>query len=135
MADLLGMEQVHQEKEVKTMQIRNFQSGISGLLSALFAASCCLIPLGLIAIGIGSVGWMMTLMKYQWLTIPAGILFLAGAYYAYFREKRRCATEGCRFVGRHFNVGMLLFATGIVSFAIVGILFPSVMMGFLNLFE
>jgi len=117
------------------MQVRNFQSGIAGLLSALLAASCCLIPIGLIAIGIGSVGWMMTLMKYQWLTIPAGILFLAGAYYAYFREKRRCATEGCRFVGRRFNVGMLLFATGIVSFAIVGILFPSVMMGFLHLFE
>ncbi len=51
------------------------------------------------------------------------------------REKRRCATEGCRFVSRRFNVAMLFFATGIVSVAIVGILFPSVMMGFLQLFD
>ncbi|MCH8011721.1 MAG: hypothetical protein IIA61_07220 [Candidatus Marinimicrobia bacterium] len=61
------------------MRIRGFQSGASGLLSAVFAASCCLIPLALIAVGIGSVRWMMTMMRYQWLNIPTGVFFLGVA--------------------------------------------------------
>ena len=100
------------------MQIRSIQSAGAGLLSALFAASCCLIPLGLIAVGLGSVGWMMTMMSYQWLTIPGGILFLGLAYYSYFQERRRCTRAGCWFVGQHFAIVILIFATGIVSVAL-----------------
>ncbi|MCH7510508.1 MAG: hypothetical protein IIB68_11830 [Proteobacteria bacterium] len=114
------------------MQIRNVQSAGAGLLSALFAASCCLIPLGLIAVGLGSVGWMMTMMSYQWLTIPGGILFLVLAYYSYFLERRRCTQAGCRFVGQHFTMGILIFATGIVSLALGAILFPSLINGLLH---
>ena len=115
------------------MQIRDVQSAGAGLLSALFAASCCLIPLGVIAVGLGSVGWMMTMMRYQWLTIPGGILFLGLSYYFYFKERRRCTQTGCRFVGQHFTIGILIFATGIVSVALAGTLFPSLINGLLNL--
>ena len=115
------------------MQIRNVQSAGAGLLSALLAASCCLIPLGLIAVGIGSVGWMMTMMRYQWLTIPGGILFLGLAYYSYFQERRRCTQAGCRYVGKRSTIVTLLFATGIVSVAMAAVIFPSLVNGFLHL--
>ena len=42
---------------------------------------------------------MMTMMRYEWLTLPLGVGGLGGAYALYFRERRRCDTAGCRLVG------------------------------------
>ena len=64
----------------------------TGVVAALLAASCCLLPLALIATGVAGAGLMMTMMRYEWLTLPLGVGGLAGAYALYFRERRRCDT-------------------------------------------
>ncbi len=97
----------------------------TGVVAALLAASCCLLPLALIATGVAGAGLMMTMMRYEWLTLPLGVGGLAGAYALYFRERRRCDTAGCRVVGERATKVMLGAATAVVAVALLLRLFPS----------
>ena len=97
----------------------------TGVVAALLAASCCLLPLALIATGVAGAGLMMTMMRYEWLTLPLGVGGLAGAYVLYFRERRRCDTAGCRVVGERATKVMLGVATAVVAVALLLRLFPS----------
>ncbi len=99
--------------------------GAAGVVAAVLAASCCLLPLALMAMGIAGAGLMMTMMRYEWLTLPLGVSGLAGAYVFYFREQRRCDTAGCRLVGERATKIMLGVATAVVSVALLLKLFPS----------
>ena len=67
----------------------------------------------------------MTMMSYEWLTLPLGVLGLAGAYAFYFREQHRCDTAGCRLVGERATQVMLGVATVVVAAALLLRLFPS----------
>lgn len=51
-------------------------SSATALVSAALAASCCLLPLVLIVTGLAGAGLMMTLMQYEWVTLPAGVVGL-----------------------------------------------------------
>ena len=97
----------------------------TGVVAALLAASCCLLPLALIATGVAGAGLMMTMMRSEWLTLPLGVGGLAGAYALYFRERRRCDTAGCRVVGERATKVMLGAATAVVAVALLLRLFPS----------
>ena len=97
----------------------------TGVVAALLAASCCLLPLALIATGVAGAGLMMTMMRYEWLTLPLGVGGLAGAYVLYFRERRRCDTAGCRVVGERATKVILGVATAVVAVALLLRLFPS----------
>ena len=97
----------------------------TGVVAALLAASCCLLPLALIATGVAGAGLMMTMMRYEWLTLPLGVGGLAGAYALYFRERRRCDTAGCRVMGERATKVMLGAATAVVAVALLLRLFPS----------
>ena len=97
----------------------------TGVVAALLAASCCLLPLALIATGVAGAGLMMTMMRYEWLTLPLGVGGLAGAYALYFRERRRCDTAGCRVVGERATKVILGVATAVVAVALLLRLFPS----------
>ena len=97
----------------------------TSVVAALLAASCCLLPLALIATGVAGAGLMMTMMRYEWLTLPLGVGGLAGAYALYFRERRRCDTAGCRVVGERATKVMLGAATAVVAVALLLRLFPS----------
>lgn len=100
-------------------------STATAAVSAALAASCCLLPILLIATGLASAGLMVTMMRYEWLTLPAGVLGLGGAYVAYFSRRRQCASSGCRFVGEHTARAVLGIATTVVLVAILLRLFPS----------
>ena len=97
----------------------------TGLVAALLAASCCLLPLALIATGLAGGGLMMTTMRYEWLTLPLGVFGLAGAYAFYMRERRRCDAAGCRLVGERPTKIILAIATVVVGVARLLRLFPS----------
>ena len=97
----------------------------TGLVAAVLAASCCLLPIALIATGLAGAGLMMTMMSYEWLTLPLGVFGLAGAYALYFRERRRCDTIGCRLVGARTTTIVLGLATAVVVVATLLKLFPS----------
>ncbi len=97
----------------------------------MLAASCCLLPLALIATGVAGAGLMMTMMRYEWLTLPLGLGGLGGAYALYFRERRRCDTAGCRLVGERTTKVMGL-ATAVVTASLLLKLFPSWTAGLLQ---
>ena len=98
---------------------------VTSVTAAVLAATCCLIPLALIAVGVAGAGLMMTMMRYEWLTLPLGVGGLAGAFVVYTRQRRRCATEGCRFVGERFNQVSLALATVVVVVALLLRLMPA----------
>lgn len=100
-------------------------AGTAGILAALLASSCCILPILLIVAGVASAGLMMTTMRYEWITLPAGVLVLAGAYALYIREKRRCEREACAFVGRRVSQVLLGIATLVVLVALLLRIFPS----------
>ena len=99
--------------------------GAAGLVAALVAASCCLLPLALIGLGVAGSSLMMTMMRYEWITLPLGVFGLAGAYVSFFRERRRCDAAGCRLGGKEAPKVLLGVATAIVAVALLLRLFPS----------
>lgn len=99
--------------------------GATGVVAALLASACCILPLVLIFTGIAGAGIMMSMMQYEWLTLPLGVIGLVAAWGHYFREKRRCETQACRFVGRRMNQAMLGFGTLVIVIALLLKIFPS----------
>jgi len=97
----------------------------TGAVAGLLASSCCLLPLALIATGLAGPGLMLTMMRYDWLTLPLGVGGLGGAYMLYFRERRRCDTAGCRLVGQRPTTRLLRIAFAVVVAALLLRLFPS----------
>ena len=99
--------------------------GVTSAVAALLASACCILPLVLIFTGIAGAGVMMSMMRYEWLTLPLGVGGLVVAWGLYFREKRRCRTHACRFVGSRINQVMLGFGTLVIVIALLLKIFPS----------
>lgn len=99
--------------------------GIVGLAAATLAASCCILPIALIATGLASAGLMMTMMHWEWLTLPLGVCGLLGAFLLYRDEERRCDAAGCHLVGRRLTRALLLTAAIIVMATLLLRLFPA----------
>ena len=91
---------------------------------AVLSSLCCLLPLGVIVLGLGSGAFMATTMRYRWLLIPAGVLGIAAAFVLYARERRRCDARGCRMAGSRITLAVLIVASAIVVASIVLDRFP-----------
>jgi len=67
-----------------------------GVLGALAAMSCCIMPLVLFALGIGGawIGNLTALAPYQPIFIGATLAFLAAGYYLVYRKPRAVHAEG-----------------------------------------
>lgn len=100
--------------------------------AALAAASCCIIPIGLILTGVAGAGLMVSVMRYEWLTLPLGVLGLGGAWWLYWRQARRCRTNACAFVGRRLNLALLVGGTLVVAVALLLRLMPAMTAGILQ---
>lgn len=97
-----------------------FAAWIGAVLSSL----CCLLPLAVILLGLGSGGFMAVTMQYRWLLIPAGALGVGTGFALYVRERRRCDQLGCRMAGSRITLGLLLLATLVVITSIALDRFP-----------
>lgn len=67
-----------------------------GLLGAIFAASCCIVPLVLVVLGISGawIGSLTALEPYKAYFIVAALVILGlGFYQAYFRPKPTCEAD------------------------------------------
>jgi mercuric ion transport protein len=106
------------------MKMTSLKPFMTSLPSAIVAASCCVIPLAAILLGIGSGAFMMYAMKYSTIFIPIGVIGVSLGYWFYFREKRKCKALACRMAGGRLNLISLIMATTIVVIAIVINLFP-----------
>ena len=84
----------------------------AGILSALLATTCCIGPLLLVAIGLGSGAAFVG--RYHWLFLIAGIAVLTWAWAKYLREKTMCECAHKTMQGRRSGMFTLLIATVIV---------------------
>jgi mercuric ion transport protein len=69
---------------------------VGGLLSALAASSCCILPLVLFGLGVSGawIGNFTQLAPYQPCFIAATVAFLAGGYWLVYRSSRLACTDG-----------------------------------------
>ena len=107
------------------MILRALKAGIVSVSAALIASLCCLLPLAVVSLGLGSGAFMLVTMRYKSVFIPTGIIGVSAGYLLYFRERRRCNRLGCTFVGRKSNIALLIIATVIVGAAIGLDIFPA----------
>src|SRR6266545_4757407 len=84
----------------------------AGILSALLATTCCVGPLVLVAIGLGSGAAIVG--RYHWFFLIGGIAVLSWAWAKYLREKTMCDCEHKTMQGRRSGMFTLLIATVIV---------------------
>ena len=95
-------------------------SAIAGL-GAVAAASCCVLPLALAGLGVGSVvlGGLGALTAYQPLILGVAVALLAGAWIAYWRRERAnaCAADGI--CARPETSRVTLIALAIATLAVV----------------
>ena len=113
------------------MKISDMKSIIVSLPSAIIASLCCVLPLAVVVLGIGSGAFMMTTMKYSYIFIPAGVIGVGLGYFFYFREKKRCDALACRMTAGRLNLIVLMFATVVVVIAIAFYVFPGFIASFL----
>jgi mercuric ion transport protein len=67
--------------------------GALASIGALFsAAACCILPLGLAAIGVGSTG-LSSVVPFHWPLTIAAIVAVAAGWSLYLRKQRACVRE------------------------------------------
>jgi hypothetical protein len=106
------------------MRLGSAGAGLAAWVGALLSSLCCLLPLGVIVLGLGSGAFMAVTMQYRWVLIPTGVLGIALGFVLYARERRRCAQLACRMAGSRVTLGLLMAASLVVAGAIVLDQFP-----------
>jgi len=99
-------------------------AGIAAWMGAGLSSLCCLLPLSIIALGLGSGAFMAVTMQYRWILIPAGVVGVATGFVLYARERRRCEAAACRMAGSRVTLALLILATLVVSTSIALDRFP-----------
>ena len=99
-------------------------AGLAAWAGAALSSLCCLLPLAVIVLGLGSGAFMAMTMQYRWILIPAGVLGVTAGLVLYVRERRRCAALACRMAGSRITLALLIVATLVVATSIVLDRFP-----------
>ena len=97
------------------MKITDFAPGVIGITTAFAASLCCVLPLAIVALGLGSGAFMMVTMQYRIILYPIGFAGLAAAYTLYFRRKRACDLAACKMEGKRFNLSLLIVSTALMA--------------------
>ena len=108
------------------MRVQEVKPMLVSVVSALAASLCCLLPLAVIVLGLGSGAFMATTMRYQGILLPLGIFGVTAGYVLYVRERRRCRMVVCTMAGSRFNLVALSVATAILIGEVVLVAFPEV---------
>ena len=106
------------------MKTTTLTAGLVAWVGAVLASLCCVLPLTIIVLGLGSGAFMATTMQYRWLLVPAGIIGIAAGFVMYVRERRRCDALACRMAGSRITLGLLIVASVVVTAAVVLDRFP-----------
>ncbi len=108
------------------MKLGSLSAGVPALAGAVLSSLCCLLPLTVIALGLGSGAFMAVTMQYRWILIPTGVLGVVGGVVLYIRERRRCDALACRMAGGRITLVLLIVASVVVAAAIALDRFPEV---------
>jgi mercuric ion transport protein len=106
------------------MRVVALTAGLVAWVGAALASLCCLLPLAVIVLGLGSGAFMATTMQYRWLLVPAGIIGIVAGFVLYLRERRRCDALACRMAGSRITLVLLILASLVVTTTIVLDRFP-----------
>ena len=106
------------------MRLAALTAGLVAWVGAALASLCCLLPLAVIVLGLGSGAFMATTMQYRWLLIPVGIIGIVTGFVLYLRERRRCDALACRMAGSRITLALLVVASLVVGTSIVLDRFP-----------
>lgn len=106
------------------MKLRTLGAGLSAWAGALLSSLCCLLPLAVIVLGLGSGAFMAVTIQYRSILIPTGVLGVALGFVLYARERKRCDTLGCRMAGSKITLALLVLASLVVATSIVLDRFP-----------
>lgn len=106
------------------MRLGSIGAGLAAWAGAVLSSLCCLLPLAVIVLGLGSGAFMAVTMQYRWLLIPAGVLGVTTGFVLYAREHRRCDARGCRMPGSRITLALLILAALLVTTSIVLDRFP-----------
>lgn len=99
------------------MKLGDMKPGLLGLAGALGASACCVLPLTVAVLGLGTGAFMAYTMPLRPLLYPLGLAGLATAIWLYRRERRRCDALACRMAGGRFNLTLIVVA-GVLMAAI-----------------
>ncbi len=92
---------------------------------AAVSSLCCVLPLAIVLLGLGSGAFMATTMKYTSVFVPVGVISVGAGFSLHIRERRRCAQEGCSMAGGALNLFLLSASALVVALALFFTLFPS----------
>lgn len=106
------------------MKAGSVGAGLAAWAGAALSSLCCLLPLAVIVLGLGSGAFMAVTMQYRWILIPAGVLGVTAGFVLYVRERRRCAQLACRMAGSRITLALLIVAGVVVTTAIALDRFP-----------
>src|SRR3989442_16019894 len=84
----------------------------AGILAVILGSICCIGPLLLVAIGVGS--GAVFIGRYHWFFIIAGMAMLTWAWAKYLREKTVCDCEHKAMGGQRSAIVTLLITTALV---------------------
>src|SRR6266852_5438674 len=106
------------------MRVAALTAGLVAWVGAVLASLCCLLPLAVIVLGLGSGAFMATTMQYRWLLIPVGVIGIVTGFVLYLRERRRCDALACRMAGSRITLALLVLASLVIATTIVLDRFP-----------
>ncbi len=109
---------------MRTGSAGSIAAGFAASAGALLSSLCCLLPLTVIVLGLGSGAFMAVTMRYRSIFIPAGVLGVVLGFVLYMRERRRCTQLACRMAGSRVTLGLLIAASLVVAGAIALDRFP-----------
>src|SRR5437867_12882491 len=90
------------------MKSGSIGAGLAAWAGALLSSLCCLLPLAVIVLGLGSGAFMAVTMRYRWLLIPAGVIGVTTGFVLYVRERRRCTALAGRMAGSWLSRTLLI---------------------------
>jgi len=101
---------------------RKSKAGTLGALSAMFASVCCGVPLLLIALGLGGLGFGSVLGRYHWYFTGVGAVLLAVAWFVFLRERGRLRAAGSEIRNARFTPAVLAVATiAVAGFGVLNV--------------
>ncbi len=111
--------------------LRALLGGAISAGGAFVSSLCCVLPVTIVLLGLGSGAFMATTMKYTRVFVPVGVLSVSLGFYLHVRERRRCAREGCRMAGGGWNLSLLSLSALVVALAVFFTLMPDLSSGLL----
>ena len=106
------------------MRLADLKAGGIASGGAVLASLCCLLPLAVVLLGLGSGAFMAVTLQYRPILLSLGVAGVAGGFWLYAGQRKRCAALGCRMAAGRVNLWILTLATVVLLAEILLALFP-----------